>query len=772
MCVAAAALWLCGCAAWTEPREPRPPPALDPAVPQSVPALPPPLPEELLLDVGIGVEPPAPGDGAEAADLRRSEGAYVAGLLKAALQAAGSDAAACPPLPAVPADDSSCQPPALGHWGAVRLLSRSSTAIDLAVILRVEHSDGVELDLHVRALDARGVEWLNKRYWRAAMPAAYRRGTEPFAPLYAAIAEDLTQHLLALPHAALRAIRDVAELRFADGLLPGAFAPYLHMNEQGELEIRRLPATDSTLMADARRVRNREHLFIDTADEYFAAFSEEVGGRYAEWRRSSYDAAFTQQRLAHEALARQELGAIHLLAGLAQRSTRKGAAVARERAGPTRAALASLADGASLLHAATGIRETVRRRTEMRKAEAVRAGSDLLPATLTLENRLHALEQRTADQYAEARTALQETHLAGNQPSTSGGSWPTAPQPQPAYFAAPATLAPDQDAATPRPAAPAEVTVTAKRQRQDLRAVLAARPREQPRPEQEMAKAKAMMRASEFGAAARLTAPRFVLAEKVRQKAERERLAAAYNKLAAAHVRRGDATGAIAALEGLAAHADDISSQELAAAQFNLAQLRFRQDDLPGAWQAMRAGATAADMQRAACATICSPAAKARAAAIADAVAAGTDNACVTARHRGNRPTDLSHQFRLAINEIRSLIDRGRFASALATIDAKLEQYTTGPEHAMLWRYKASAHSASGNRAGAIQALEKMLDGAGSVPRLSERRAIYDLAHLHLRAGDHGRSLCYQRLWVHETGFARKVCRDGCGGAARAQPTP
>ena len=58
-------------------------------------------------------------------------------------------------------------------------------------------------------------------------------------------------------------------------------------------------------------------------------------------------------------------------------ASRKGAAVARERAGPTRSALASLADGASLLHAATGIRETVRRRTEMRKAEAVRAGSNM-----------------------------------------------------------------------------------------------------------------------------------------------------------------------------------------------------------------------------------------------------------------------------------------------------------------------------------------------------------------------------------------------------------
>ena len=56
-------------------------------------------------------------------------------------------------------------------------------------------------------------------------------------------------------------------------------------------------------------------------------------------------------------------------------------------------------------------------------------------------------------------------------------------------------------------------------------------------------------------------------------------------------------------------------------------------------------------------------------------------------------------------------------------------------------------------QAGAIQAYEKMLSGDGLVPALAEHRAVYDLAHLYMAAGNHERSLCYQRLWLHQTDF-------------------
>lgn len=755
----AAAAWLAGCAVFA----PAPPPQVPPAQPAPVPtpsaglgapgeapasptATFAPLPEELLLDVGIAVEPPAAGDGHDA-DLRRAEGGYVAGLLKTALQNAGVGYAACP-QPSAP--DAPCGPAALGHWGAVRILSRSSTAIDLAVAVRVEESDGTHLALRVRAIDARGVLWLDKRYRRTA---AVYRGRDPFASLYAAIAGDLTSRLLALPHDTLRAIRSVAELRFADALLPGAFGRYLNATGDGELEIRRLPAQDDQLLSDAAAVRTREHLFIDTVDEYFADFSDEVAGTYAEWQRASYDAAAKQRRMALEAEARARLGAVHMLAGLANHSMRKGSPAARSQGAPSREALASLVDGASLLHGARRVRQAASKSAEGQKADAAEAGSAMLPAALELERRQRNLEHRVAAQVADARHAMRDTHSALRVPLAS-------PVPQPALFAPlPSSPVPAEAAqmaalgATPRPVS---------RQKIKLR----------PLPKLGTALRGDLGQSKINMGTARLEASARGMSRELDAKAAaytRQQTARAYAMLASAHVRRGDAAGAIAALETVAAHEGDISDAEFAAAQFNLAQLRFRQDDIPGAWQAMRSGAGAAAMHRTACAAICSPTARAQAAAAAEAVLAsgayGTAQGCVAARRRG-AARDLDPKFWFQVHQVRDQIDKGRFNAALAAIDALLVKYPRGPAHAALWREKASAYSASGNRAGTIQALEKMLAGDGAVPKLSERRAIYDLAHLHLRAGDHARSLCYQQLWLHQTDFAGKVCRAACSAPA------
>ena len=746
----ASAAWLAGCAAFTTAPGPAPPSAA-PEAPANPP--PSPLPEELLLDVGIAVEPPAAGDRHDA-DLRRAEGSYVAGLLKTALQSAGVDHAACP-QPQVP--ETACEP-ALGHWGAVRILSRSSTAIDLAVAVRVEESDGTHLALRVRAVDARGALWLDKRYRRTAIATYHhgQHGADPFASLYAAVAGDLTSRLLALPRGALREIRSVAELRFADGLLPGAFGRYLRANDAGELEIRRLPAADNRLLADADRVRGREHLFIDTVDEYFADFSDEVAGTYAEWQRASYDAAAKQRRLALEAQARERLGSIHLLAGLAKRPMRGGLPAARGQAGPSKDALASLVDGAGLLHGARRLRQAARKSAEGQKAEAAGAGSAMLPAALELERRQQNLERRVAAQVADARHALREAHSARREPLAS-------PVPQPALFA-------------PLPSSPIQATVGAdptglaalsgplaprrlRSRRDTLRGNLAMGSRRAVAMATESfptaRRATALMQAGSFGAPP-AAAP---------TSASRRELARAYTLAAEAH-RQGNAAGAIAALERVAAHESDITKAEFAAAQFNLAQLRFRQDDVAGAWEAMRAGTEAAAMQAAACAAICSPAARAQAAAVAEAVLAGgpqvAAQGCVAARRRSGA-TELTPRFWSQVHQVRDQIDKGRFSAALTAIDALLAEYRKGAAHAVLWREKASAYSASGNRAGAIQALEKMLGGKGTVPKLSERRAIYDLAHLHLHTSDHARSLCYQQLWLHQSGFARKVCRTACG---------
>lgn len=680
------------------------------------------LPEELLLDVGIRTFD-VPSADAATAELRRAERAYLAVGLRAALQATGA-------------------------WGAVRVVSRPSAAIDLGVVARVEQSDGETLALHLRATDARGTRWLDERY-RGMAKTDHGPGQAPFAAVYAAIAEDLTRRLRAMPHDELRSIRAVAELRFADRIVPGAFAGYLgHLEESdGVLGTRRLPAVADPMLGHVRQVLGRERLFIDTVDEYFTNFEHRVGGRFSDWRRSSLDSAATRRSLLEEAQARELLGAIHLLSGIAS-----SAASGDDPEGAK--GLNSLLDGAGLLAVATRKRHAEAIEAEMARTEAAGAGAEMLPATLALENSAAILERRVDKQYAKATQALRSLHLAD-----TGEPVQARPLPQPEHFAALAERAPpalaswehaDDEASPPRGAAP--------------------------EPERELPPVAAAVDEALAAAARLVEAGRVDVALGVLDGLLNGRPSAAYNgrelarihsALAFAHYRKGDIASASAALEAVVAQGTDISKPRLVAANFSLARLRFEQDEDALARQALRRGLLATDMRQTACATLCSPDARVQVAAAAKH-GAKDPGSCFSKRSQVGWGT-LDRRFRQHLDVVRGQIDDGQPEAALATIDGLLGEYAKGAEHALLWRYKASAYSALGDVAQAIQAYEKMLQGPGFVPPRAEGRTVYDLAHLHLAQGNHRRSLCYQRLWLHRSKFARRICPAACSKRAESR---
>lgn len=666
-----------------------------------------PLPEDLLLDVGIrAFEMPAAD--AASAELRRAEGAYLAARLRHALQAAS------------------------GQWGAVRVVSRPSAAIDLAVVGRVYQSDGETLALHVRATDARGTRWLDKRYRGTAAAAAYGRGDEPFAAVYAAVAGDLAGRLLAASRDELKSIRAVAELRFADGLAPGAFAGYLE-DGGGVLATRRLPAAEDPLLGHVRQLRSREHLFVDTVDEHFTNFEHRVRQRYSDWRRSSLDSAATRRDLLAEAQARELLGAIHVLAGSTGGSDRPG----------RRGALRHLLDGAGLLSVAAKRREDADAEAAAEQREATVAGAEMLPATLALENSAAALAGSFAKEYAEARRALSDL-----RPATTGGPLPKRQLSPPDHFAA----IPEQRRAGARPATG----------RNDAAGTGDTAPGCQ-LPPVDARIDEGVATAVRLIDAGRLDAAFGVLddlgGDRTAAHNGRER-AHVSSALAFAHYTNGDMASASAALEAVLAEGGNISKARLAAASFGLARLRFEQDEDALAWQAMRSGLLAADMQQTACTALCSPQARAQLAAAVEHGANG--GGCMARRSRIGWPKKLDVRFRRQLELIRGGIDAGQPGAALATIDRLLREYSTAPERNLLWRYKASAHSALGDAAQAIQAYEKMLQGPGFVPPGAEGRTLYDLAHLHLAQGNHRRSLCYQRLWLRQSKFPRHACSAAC----------
>jgi hypothetical protein len=89
-----------------------------------------------------------------------------------------------------------------------------------------------------------------------------------------------------LSSAEVQKIRTISKLKFAQAFSPDAFGDYLAAdNNKGKVTIKRLPADGDPQMERILRVRERDNMFVDTLNEYYDGFYNEMWPAYEEWRK-------------------------------------------------------------------------------------------------------------------------------------------------------------------------------------------------------------------------------------------------------------------------------------------------------------------------------------------------------------------------------------------------------------------------------------------------------------------------------------------------------
>jgi hypothetical protein len=248
--------------------------------------------ESAMLDVGLAIfDPGIPADAASHSkqgifpEIRKAEAQYMPVLLRRALLAANA-------------------------WGVVRVLPDEQQSSELLVTGKILHSDGLQLVLQVRAVDATGRQWLDKVYLDEARESDYpvRQGNDPYADLYGQIANDLLAFRRQLNQRQLAAIREVGMMRYAADLSEDAFGGYLERDAAGIYTLVRLPADGDPMMARVERIRNQEHLFIDTVDEQYVDLSEQMAPTYNLWRQYGREQAIYQDEFQARAQKKDSYG--------------------------------------------------------------------------------------------------------------------------------------------------------------------------------------------------------------------------------------------------------------------------------------------------------------------------------------------------------------------------------------------------------------------------------------------------------------------------------
>lgn len=354
----------------------------------SVPALKTPgasIPEDEVLDVAVAIFDPgldvADEDERIYPEVRRAEARYIPQLLAEVLQNTGA-------------------------WGAVRVVPNDERITDLMITGTILHSDGETLKLHVIAQDSRDAIWLDREYEGGASRYAYDAKTrtqyDPFQAVYHQIANDLILAFDELPAFSRREIRTVSELLFAQSFSKEAFEGYLDRTRQGKRLVVRLPAEGDPMLERVRRLRERDHVFVDTLQTYYDDFSEEMYGPYQEWRKLSYEEVVAYQELKRQSTQQLIAGGAAILAGIAAAGGGDGA---------TRAAgNVAIIGGGYLLK--SGLESRAEAQIHVQALEEVGQSleAEITPQVIELEDRTVMISGSVDDQYAQWREVLAEIY--------------------------------------------------------------------------------------------------------------------------------------------------------------------------------------------------------------------------------------------------------------------------------------------------------------------------------------------------------------------------
>ena len=347
------------------------------------------IPENQLMDVGIFIftseeisEKEAENEGTSN-EIRKAEGHFIPYHLKNTLHQSS-------------------------HWGAVRVIPAETDSIDLFVKGEIKESNGEHLTLEIEVVDATGKRWFSKKYKKEAAQGSYA-GNRPgekdaYQDLYNSIANDMADFKKKLTPEEINKIRTIAKLKFAEDFAPHAFGGYLEKGKKNKTGIKRLPADDDPMMARLLKIREREYMYVDTLNEQYDAFYNEMWPSYENWRQLNMSERKAMREIKRRALTRQLLGAL-LIAGAIAAGSSDSSAGAALQTGMILAGGMVIVEGFNISKEAEIHEAAIQELSES-------FGGEMKPVVMEFEGKQYELTGSAEEQFKQWRELLRKIYYA------------------------------------------------------------------------------------------------------------------------------------------------------------------------------------------------------------------------------------------------------------------------------------------------------------------------------------------------------------------------
>ena len=296
------------------------------------------------------------------------------------------------------------------NWGIVRLMPNANSPMDVFINGVILESNGETMSMRVSVSDSTGRRWYQKEYEQAISQFSYdpsqRQQNDPFQILYNNIANDLLewrQKNISEPD--ITEIRTVSEMLFAKRFSSQVFDSYLAQDRNGVYQITSLPSDDDPLLQRIRDIRERDFMFIDTVQDYYATYVRQMRLPYDSWREQSYHETIELRELEASARRRFIAGAATVVAGIA-------AATQGSNYGTQIGGAAAVGAGAYLIRSGFDKRAEAQMHMEALEELGQSLEDEVAPQVISLEDRSITLTGSVEEQYEQWREILADLYAA------------------------------------------------------------------------------------------------------------------------------------------------------------------------------------------------------------------------------------------------------------------------------------------------------------------------------------------------------------------------
>ena len=294
------------------------------------------------------------------------------------------------------------------NWGIVRLMPNANSPMDVFINGVILESNGELMGMRVEVSDSTGRHWYTKEYDQAISQFSYdssqRQQNDPFQILYNNIANDLLAWRKDnLEEAEITEIRTISEMLFAKRFSSEVFEGYLSQDRNGVYQITSLPADNDPLLQRIRDIRERDFMFIDTVQDYYATYVRQMRLPYDSWREQSYHETIELRELEASAKRRFIAGAAAVVGGLA-------AATQGSNYGTQVGGAFGVGAGAYLIRSGFDKRAEARMHMEALEELGQSLESEVAPQVISLEDRTITLTGSVEEQYEQWREILADLY--------------------------------------------------------------------------------------------------------------------------------------------------------------------------------------------------------------------------------------------------------------------------------------------------------------------------------------------------------------------------